>query len=510
MRFKRREKKKKIKRRRSGSLRKIDFFMLGFGSMIGVGWSVSSNGWLSQAGGPIPAFIGFLIGTLMLVPIGLCYGELMSILPVSGGVMSFTYAAFGSFVSFLSSWFVALAYLIILPWEAIYINEILSSIIPAIKSGPILYYFAGKAIFLNSVLLGGFFALILLLINIKGSKSAAKLQSILSWTIILIGVIVIILSFAKGNINNLKPIYSKVEGESHSSMISGIVSMIVLVPFFMSGFDTIAQSAGDARKDLAFKDVAKMIILSILGAGLFYAIIIISTSSVEPWTDYSLRDAPAIGLLLSSVYSSTFGLIIRYLVMIGTLAGLFTTWNGMFMASARLIQSMGKAGLLPKVFAKEHKKYKTPIVAAIFCFFAATLGPFVGIKFINPLTKMGSVSFVLGWLFTCISAIRMRKVASCLIRGFRIPGGNPTLISAALISFFIMILAFIPSSPAFMGYIGMALFFAWLIIGLAFYYLTNYGNKGMPEEERSMVILGVKSNDFCDNYEYIMIDEKRK
>lgn len=508
MRFKRIEKRKKIQRTKSGNLRKIDFFMLGFGSMIGVGWAVSSNGWLSQAGGPIPAFIGFLIGTLLLVPIGLSYGELMSILPVSGGVMSFTYAAFGSFMSFLSSWFVALAYLIILPWEAIYINEILASIIPAIKSGPILYHFAGKAIFLNSVLLGGFFALILLLINIKGSKSAAKLQSILSWTIISIGLFVIVLSFIKGDFNNLRPVYSNIGDENHNSFISGVISMIVLVPFFMSGFDTIAQSVGDARKDLAFKDIAKMIVFSILGAGMFYAIIIISTSSVEPWTAYSLREAPAIGSLLSSVYSSTFGVLIRYLVMIGTLAGLFTTWNGMFMASARLIQSMGKAGLLPRVFAREHKKFKTPIIAYIFCFVAAAFGPFVGIKFINPLTKIGSVSFVLGWLFTCLSAIKLRKNAKCLIRGFRIPGGSYTLIFAALIAFSIMILTFIPSSPAFMGYVGIVLFFVWLIMGILFYYFTNYGDRGMAEEDRSMVILGTKSNDFCENYEYILIDRE--
>ncbi|MDO5026621.1 MAG: APC family permease [Tissierellia bacterium] len=505
MRFKRVEKKKKIKRTQAGSLRKIDFFMLGFGSMIGVGWAVSSNGWLSQAGGPIPAFIGFLIGTLLLVPIGLSYGELMSILPVSGGVMSFTYAAFGSFMSFLSSWFVSLAYLIILPWEAIYINEILASIFPFIKSGPILYEFAGKAIYLNSVLLGGIFALLLLIINIKGSKSAARLQSILSWTIISIGFLVIILSFIKGDLSNLKPIYENVGEGSHKNFYSGVISMIVLVPFFMSGFDTIAQSAGDAKKELAFRDIARMIVLSILAAGAFYAIIIVSTSSVEPWKDYTFRQAPAIGGLLSGVYPFVLGKIIKYLVMIGTLAGLFTTWNGMFMASARLIQSMGKAGLLPRYLAKEHDKFKTPIRASIFCFLAAALGPFVGINFINPLTKIGSVSFVIGWLFTCLSAIKLRIDARCLVRGFRIPGGKYTLIGASVIASIILILTFIPQSPAFMGFTGIILFFSWLLIGLIFYYFTNHGDRGMDEEDRSMLILGTKSNDFCEDYVYVPV-----
>lgn len=100
MKFKRIAKRKRITRKESGNLKILDFFMLGFGSMIGVGWAVSSNRWLSQAGGPNAAFLGFIIGTLLLIPIGLSYGEMISVLPVSGGVMAHAYAAFGSFASF--------------------------------------------------------------------------------------------------------------------------------------------------------------------------------------------------------------------------------------------------------------------------------------------------------------------------------------------------------------------------------------------------------------------------
>ena len=130
--------KRTVKRTKKGNLEKLDYFMLGFGSMLGVGWAVSSNNWMAQSGGPLPAFLGFALGTLLLIPIGLCYGELMSSLPVSGGVMAYTYAAFGTPMSFLSSWFVALAYLTILPWEAIYINRILSNLIPFFDSGTVL------------------------------------------------------------------------------------------------------------------------------------------------------------------------------------------------------------------------------------------------------------------------------------------------------------------------------------------------------------------------------------
>ena len=33
----------------------IDFFCIGFGAIVGVGWAVSINNWMSGSGGHIPA-----------------------------------------------------------------------------------------------------------------------------------------------------------------------------------------------------------------------------------------------------------------------------------------------------------------------------------------------------------------------------------------------------------------------------------------------------------------------
>lgn len=263
--------------------------------------------------------------------------------------------------------------------------------------------------------------------------------------------------------------------------------MVVLVPFFMAGFDTIAQSAPEADPDVKFKEIAKILVLSILAAGIFYALIIISTGSVSPWQTYAVADPPAMSVLLRDAYQGGIGSFIYILVMIGTLAGLFTTWNGMFMAAARLLQSMGNTGLLPKVFAKEHKKYKTPVTGSIFCFFAAAIGPFIGMKFIDPLTNLGSVAFVIGWLLTCLSAYMLRKKEPNLHRRFEVPGANKTIVIAVIISAAIVVLTFIPGQPAFMGVEGLVLFFAWLFIGFLFYYYTNAGDKGLKEEERKKI-----------------------
>ena len=40
----------------------FDFFCVGFGAIVGVGWAVSLNKWMASAGGPVPAALGAVHG----------------------------------------------------------------------------------------------------------------------------------------------------------------------------------------------------------------------------------------------------------------------------------------------------------------------------------------------------------------------------------------------------------------------------------------------------------------
>lgn len=40
----------------------IDFFCIGFGAIVGVGWAVSINSWIGGSGGPLPAASGVYYG----------------------------------------------------------------------------------------------------------------------------------------------------------------------------------------------------------------------------------------------------------------------------------------------------------------------------------------------------------------------------------------------------------------------------------------------------------------
>ena len=70
----------------------LDFFCIGFGAIVGVGWAVSINNWMVNSGGPVPAAVGYLLCLLIMVPFGLVYAELVPMLPVAGGGSAFAYA----------------------------------------------------------------------------------------------------------------------------------------------------------------------------------------------------------------------------------------------------------------------------------------------------------------------------------------------------------------------------------------------------------------------------------
>src|SRR5215510_9610835 len=110
-----------------------EYFTLAFGTMVGVGWMVVIDDWLTR-GGAIGAMAGFLIGGLALIPIGYIYGRLTERMPDAGSEIAYTAAVFPEAVSFWAGWMMTLAYLIVCPYEAVAIGRISSYLFPQLNS----------------------------------------------------------------------------------------------------------------------------------------------------------------------------------------------------------------------------------------------------------------------------------------------------------------------------------------------------------------------------------------
>src|SRR5947209_7317919 len=158
-------------------LRVTDYFTLGFGSMVGVGWLVVMDDWLAR-GGPLGAILGFAIGGALLLPIGYVYGQLVKAIPDASGEVAYTAKVFPQAVSFVTGWMMMLAYFIVCPWEAVAVGRIAGYIFPQLNS-VVLYELGGKPVYLPHLAIGLTLTCLLTVLNYRGFKLSATFQN---WT----------------------------------------------------------------------------------------------------------------------------------------------------------------------------------------------------------------------------------------------------------------------------------------------------------------------------------------
>src|SRR5437868_12285211 len=158
-------------------LRVTDYFTLGWGSMVGVGWLVVMDDWLSR-GGPLGAILGFALGGALLLPIGYVYGQLVMAMPDAAGEIAYTAKVFSEKTSFATGWMMVLAYFIVCPWEAVAVGRIASYIFPALDSIE-LYRVAGKPVYLPHLVIGLALTALVTVVNYRGVRLSATFQN---WT----------------------------------------------------------------------------------------------------------------------------------------------------------------------------------------------------------------------------------------------------------------------------------------------------------------------------------------
>src|SRR5258705_13998842 len=98
-------------------LRVTDYFTLGWGTMVGVGWLVVMDDWLLR-GGPLGGILGFAIGGALLLGIGYVCGKLVRAIPDASGEVAYTAKGFPKSVSFATGWIRFLANFLVSPREA--------------------------------------------------------------------------------------------------------------------------------------------------------------------------------------------------------------------------------------------------------------------------------------------------------------------------------------------------------------------------------------------------------
>ena len=191
---------------------------------------------------------------------------------------------------------------------------------------------------------------------------------------------------------------------------------------------------------------------------------------------------PAAATMLRLSYGGAAGEFFYWLITIGAIAGLFTTWNGFFMSSAMLLMGMSRGLLMPKIFAKQNKT-GIPVPGLIVCLVLSLIGPFLGAGLIGDITSFSGAAFVLSWGLTSYSLAFLRKKEPNLERPYKVPGGAGMGWFAGIVSTVVFVLLFIPGNPVYMGKLASIMFVGWMIIGLILYLAASGQRSGKSQAE---------------------------
>jgi len=457
---------------------------VGLGAIIGIGWLMYSGQWLLE-GGPAGAMLAFFICGLLLIPIGESYAELTSSIPVAGGELAFAYKAFGPLPAFLTAWAVALSYTAITPFETIAIGALFEAMAPSMISDQ-LYQIGGYRIGLSTIIPGLLSGIFLIWLNIRGVASSTRVQLWIVSALAACSAVFIVTALFKGDVAHLTPMFAN--GGSWAAAPASIISVLVVAPYFMAGFDTIPQAAEESGVNMKPRQLGVAILACIVLGALFYVLIILavamSVSQEQLQTLMKQNDV----LPTAEVFRVAF----HYewaarLVMVAALLGLISTLNGFYIASSRLLFSLGRGGLLPHWFAKVHDKHQTPSNAVLFVGAISLLGPFIGKSALIPIVNSGALTFAVTLLMTCLAAVRLRFRHPEMPRPFR--ANTLSLYAGIAVSALLVLLMTVPQSPGFLKPLEFLIIGGWMAFGLAGY-IARRAMGDISREERDQLILG--------------------
>src|SRR6201997_2665812 len=185
-------------------LRLADYFTLGWGTMVGVGWLVVMDDWLLR-GGTLGAILGFAIGGALLLPIGYVYGQLVTAMPDAAGEVAYTAKVFPRNVSFATGWMMLLSYFIVCPYEAVAIGKIGAYIFAPLDSFE-LYRIAGRPVYLPHVLIGLGLTALLTFLNYRGIHLSATFQNWTTFGTLALFAAFVAFGASKGSAANFPPL----------------------------------------------------------------------------------------------------------------------------------------------------------------------------------------------------------------------------------------------------------------------------------------------------------------
>ena len=286
----------------------------------------------------------YIIGFVAILFTAMSYMRMSKRFPIAGSVYSYVQRGINPHVGFIAGWLILLDYILV----------------PGLLIVMVMNW--GTALIPNSPawLWGIVFIAFNTFVNIRG----IHLNRGMDWIIFIIEVVALIAFIALGcnflanggaDGFTIAPLYQ--EGEVTPQFIASGISLAALSFLGFDGMSTLAEETREPEKN-----IGKGIIIALCFIIVVFVAQTYIAAAVQP--DWANTD-PDMGFFDSVMIVGGQGLYIFMLVVNIIAIGIANIMNAQ-LASSRLLYSMGRDGVIPRVFGKVHPKYQTPWFASVF------------------------------------------------------------------------------------------------------------------------------------------------
>jgi amino acid transporter len=387
--------------------------MTGLGSIIGSGWLFGA--WrAAEVAGPA-ALIAWILGTFIILFIGLTYAELGTMFPEAGGMVRYAHFSHGSLAGYISGWANWIAIVSVIPVEAEASAQYMSS-------WPFAWAHAlynGTQLSTVGLLISAILVILYFILNYFTVQLFARINTAITiFKFIIPGCTILgllIAGFHSGNFTQ----YHGFMPHGWAGILTAIATSGIVFAF--NGFQSPINLAGEARNPQRSIPIA--VIGSILMAGVIYVLLQLAfIGAVKPsmvtngWGNIQLK-SPFADLAMA------WGL--NWLALL-LFADAFISPSGTGMTytatTARMIYGMERNGYFPKVFGFVNPKVGVPraamwlnlVVSFIFLFLFRGWG---------SLASVISVATLISYVTGPISVMVFRRYSNDAVhRPFKIKG----------------------------------------------------------------------------------------
>ncbi|CAF4961975.1 unnamed protein product [Rotaria sp. Silwood1] len=404
----------------------IQLLAIGLGATIGAGIFVLSGQAAAKYSGP-SVIIAFVISGLIALLASLSYSELGIMMPSSGSVYTYTYAALGEYLAWFIGWNSAQLYLfavltVTVAWSkhVVLFVDIVSNynVTSMIAQAPVAwdeekerFVVTGQAINLPAIAI----TIAITILLIIRTRHMAIINLVLVIFKIIIILIFIFACCKYVDRNNYNPFFPPNKGSFSEYGVTGMLQACTYVFFANVGFDSVAAVAQEAK--LPSRSLPIAIIGSTVVSLLLYIGICTVMVGLVP---YKLLDSDS--PLSVAIKATPYGLWLSILMDLGAIAGLTTVALNVMLSETRIFYAMAHDGLLPPFFTKIHSQTRTPWVSILISGIVCAV--FSGICPVDILGETSSISALITYLFVHITVIVMRYTHRDISRPFEVPFGS--------------------------------------------------------------------------------------